>query len=328
MSHEWIIALSSFLTCVAVLPIVKYLATRWHVHDMPGHLKIHSVPIPRLGGIAIAAGLAAGLLSVESSLQNHGWIICAAIFVVWSAGLLDDLFNLSPQSRLVAQVIAGLLVSATPWGLHIFGVWALNAVATCLFVVVFVNSFNFLDGSDGVAGGVAGLVALGYAILYGAHVANLGAAIAWSLLSVSIGFLIFNFPPAKIFMGDSGSTLLGFLVAFLGLDFYRSHYAIGTHFLLPVVFAGLPLMDFLLAVLRRLRKRVSPFSGDRQHFYDLLLQKGWTARPVAVGAYAVTGTLLVTGWFYDQWTSVISLTMLCVTVGYLLFTAIRLGSLR
>lgn len=328
MLREWIIASSSFFTCVAFLPVLRTLAVRWQVHDMPGHLKIHAVPIPRLGGIAIGLGLVVGLASARPSLPNHVWIVCSAIVLVWAAGLLDDLFNLSPGTRLVAQIMAGLLVSFTPWELDIFGWWALNAIATCLFVVVFINAFNFLDGSDGVAGGVAGLVALGYASLYGTQTGSLGAAIAWSLFGVCVGFLIFNFPPAKIFMGDSGSTLLGFLTACLGLDFYRSHHAIGTHFLLPIVFAGLPLMDFLLAVLRRVRKRVSPFSGDRQHFYDLLLQQGWTARPVALGAYGVTAALLVAGWLCDQWTSLASLAMLSTMVGYLLLTAIRLGSLR
>jgi UDP-GlcNAc:undecaprenyl-phosphate GlcNAc-1-phosphate transferase len=97
-------------------------------------------------------------------------------------------------------------------------------------------------------------------------------------------------------MGDSGSTMLGFLIAFLSLDFYRVHHHIGSHWLLPLVFAALPLMDFFLAVIRRLRKRISPFAGDRGHFYDLLLDRGWSSLHVALGAYAVTGALLVIGW--------------------------------
>ena len=90
--------------------------------------------------------------------------------------------------------------------------------------------------------------------------------------------------------------MLGFLIAFLSLDFYRVHHRIGSHWLLPLVFAALPLMDFFLAVIRRLRNRVSPFAGDRGHFYDLLLDRGWSSLHVALGAYAVTGGLLVVGW--------------------------------
>src|SRR5262249_36507533 len=123
-----------------------------------------------------------------------------------------------------------------------------------------------------------------------------GGAVSWSLLGACLGFLAYNFPPARIFMGDSGSTVLGVLIAFLSLDFYRVHHHLGSHWLLPLVFAALPLMDFFLAVIRRLRKRVSPFSGDRGHFYDLLLDRGWSSMHVALGAYAVTGGLLVVGW--------------------------------
>jgi len=90
--------------------------------------------------------------------------------------------------------------------------------------------------------------------------------------------------------------MLGFLIAFLSLDFYRVHHRIGSHWLLPLVFAALPLMDFFLAIIRRLRKRVSPFAGDRGHFYDVLLDRGWSSIHVALGAYAVTGGLLVVGW--------------------------------
>jgi UDP-GlcNAc:undecaprenyl-phosphate GlcNAc-1-phosphate transferase len=198
--------------------------------------------------------------------------------------------------RLLAQLAAGFMLSQTLWNLTLFDHPLLDSILTCLFVAVFVNAFNFLDGSDGIAGGVAALVALGYAAVYATPTTGAGGAVAWSLLGACLGFLAYNFPPARIFMGDSGSTMLGFLIAFLSLDFYRVHHRIGSHWLLPLVFAGLPLMDFLLAIIRRLRNRVSPFAGDRGHFYDLLLDRGWSSLHVALGAYAVTGGLLVIGW--------------------------------
>lgn len=326
--HGWFNGLASFAVCAALLPVVYHFAIRWQLHDVPGALKIHNVPTPRLGGIALGCALLSGISIGGSGLFIHALDFYLALLLLWIIGLIDDLTGLSPVVRLLAQCTAGLLIAQTQWGLVITGSPVLNAIATCLFVAVFVNAFNFFDGSDGLVGGVSAIVGLGYILLYSDHAASVGAAVSWSLFGACLGFLLFNFPPAKIFMGDSGSTVLGLMVAFLGLDFYRVHHSIGTHWLLPLVFAGLPLMDFFLAVLRRLRKKVSPFTGDRQHFYDLLLQQGWSARPVALGAYLATGALVMIGWLCNQPNWMFSILVLFVTFGYMFFSAIRLGSLR
>jgi len=326
--HGWFNGSVAFAVCVAVLPMVRHLAARWQLHDPPGPLKIHKLPTSRLGGVALGCGLVAGISVAGSALYSHAWNFYLALWLIWSTGLADDLWELSPAARLAAQFAAGLLLSRTQWNLTILGNPFLDAIATCLFVVVFVNAFNFVDGADGLAAGITGTVTLGYVILYSGQAGSVGATVAWSLLGSCLAFLLFNFPPAKIFMGDSGSTMMGFLVAFLGLDFYRVHHSIGTHLLLPLVFAGIPLLDFLLAVIRRLRKRTSPFSGDRQHFYDLLLQQGWAARPVAVTAYLATASLVFGGWLCDQLNWLLAMIVLVVLFLSMFLMAVRLGSLR
>lgn len=295
-THGYLAAFLSFVVCAALLPFIRRAAFRFHMQDQPGHLKIHNVPIPRLGGVAMIVAIVAGLgvSTYGSPLQLLNFYL--ALGLIWYIGFLDDLMSLPPEVRLLAQLAAGFLLSQTRWNLNVFNHPVLDAIVTCLFVAVFINAFNFLDGSDGIAGGVAALVALGYAALYATPTTSAGGAVSWSLLGACLGFLAYNFPPARIFMGDSGSTTLGFLIAFLSLDFYHVHHRIGSHWLLPLVFAALPLMDFFLAVIRRLRKRVSPFAGDRGHFYDVLLDRGWSSMHVALGAYAVTGGLLVIGW--------------------------------
>jgi UDP-GlcNAc:undecaprenyl-phosphate/decaprenyl-phosphate GlcNAc-1-phosphate transferase len=295
-THGYLAAFLSFAVCAALLPLVRRAAFYFQVHDQPGHLKIHSVPTPRLGGVAMMLAIVIGLTVSNYGSPLHLVHFYFALGVIWYVGFIDDLLNLPPGVRLLAQLAAGFLLSQTRWNLTLFNHPILDSILTCLFVAVFVNAFNFLDGSDGIAGGVAALVALGYAAVYATPTTSAGGAVAWSLLGACLGFLAYNFPPARIFMGDSGSTMLGFLIAFLSLDFYRVHHRIGSHWLLPLVFAALPLMDFFLAVIRRLRNRVSPFSGDRGHFYDLLLDRGWSSLHVALGAYAVTGALLVVGW--------------------------------
>lgn len=326
--HGWFNGLASFLVCAGMLPVVRHFATRWQLHDAPGSLKIHTIPTPRLGGVAVGCALLLGISIGGTGLFVHALEFYLALLLVWGVGLMDDLLNLSPVTRLWAQFAAGFLIAQTEWRLAITGNPILDTLATCIFVSIFANAFNFFDGSDGLVGGVAAVVALGYIILYTNRAASVGAAVSWSLFGACLGFLLFNFPPAKIFLGDSGSTLLGLVVAFLSLDFYKMHHAIGTHWLLPLVFAGLPLMDFFLAIFRRLKKRVSPFSGDRQHFYDLLLQQGWSAGPVAMGAYFVTGTLILIGWVCNQSNWIFSTLILCATFGYMLVSAVRLGSIR
>jgi UDP-GlcNAc:undecaprenyl-phosphate/decaprenyl-phosphate GlcNAc-1-phosphate transferase len=158
-----------------------------------------------------------------------------------------------------------------------------------------VFTFNFLDGSDGVASGITAIIAGAYVWAYGAGPQSLGAVVAWSLLGASAGFLVYNFPPATIFRGDSGTTVLGFCVAFLGIDFVSRPpaHAGGVNWIFPVLIAAVPLADGIVVVLRRIKRRTSPFHGDRLHYYDLLLARAWSPRTVARASYAVT-TLLAT----------------------------------
>jgi UDP-GlcNAc:undecaprenyl-phosphate/decaprenyl-phosphate GlcNAc-1-phosphate transferase len=327
-AHGYLAGVVAFLICAGLLPVIRHTAVKLDIHDLPGHLKIHAVPIPRLGGIAIGTAILASLMLSPFRSAPNVTGICLALMVIWYVGMLDDLMNLSPIVRLIAQLFAGVLVSQTPWGLKLVGIPLFDIVLTCLFVAVFVNAFNFLDGADGLAGGVAGFIALGYAALYSSPALAIGGLVAWILLGACLAFLAFNFPPARIFMGDSGSTTLGFVVAFLALDFYRVHHHIGTRWLLPLVFAAVPLLDFFLAVLRRIRRRVSPLSGDRQHFYDLLLERGWSSIQVAFGAYAVTGALLIVGWICMDASWQLSLFVSLATVSGLLSLAARLGAFR
>jgi UDP-GlcNAc:undecaprenyl-phosphate/decaprenyl-phosphate GlcNAc-1-phosphate transferase len=282
-----------------------------------------------VGGSSLATTRFAG--QVETAFGANaaaGGYVFLALLLVWSAGLIDDLRGLPPTTKLAAQLFAGLLVSQTEWRLAVFSNSLLDICLTCFFVMLFINAFNFFDGADGLAAGVVAVASLGYALLYTTRAASVGAAVSWSLLGACLGFLLFNFPPAKIFMGDSGSTVLGFLLAFLGLDFYRVHHAIGTRLFLPLIFAGLPILDLFLAVFRRIHKRMSPFMGDRQHIYDLLQEQGWSARPIAFSSYLATAGLVLLGWLCNYLNPALALMAIAVAFGSLFITAVRLGSLR
>jgi UDP-GlcNAc:undecaprenyl-phosphate GlcNAc-1-phosphate transferase len=152
--------------------------------------------------------------------------------------------------------------------------------------------------------------------------------VAWSLLGASLGFLASNFPPAKILLGESGSTVLGFLLAFLALDAYRVVPSTNSLPLFPPIFASLPLVDAAVAVLRRLRKSCSPISGDRRHLYDALLATGWPAQKVALTSYAVTISLVGAGWLTMSVGSGEAVLIFAICLTALLLAALRLGLLK
>ncbi|MGD0404157.1 MAG: MraY family glycosyltransferase [Candidatus Acidiferrales bacterium] len=194
-----------------------------------------------------------------------------------------------------------------------------------------VRCFNFLDGADGLCAGVTAVIAAAYLVVPGITLSVLGTIVAWSLLGVSIGFLVFNFPPrASIFLGDSGSTLFGFGVAFLALDFYGANATTerSIALLVPLLMAALPLLDGIMAVLRRLHGGRSLLHGDRRHFYDLLLGISWSPRKVALTIYALTAAMCMIAWLVLKCDFTHALLLCAASIGTLTITAVRLGVLR
>ncbi len=323
----WATFVAAFGVCAVSLPFIRALAARSQLFDSSGPLKIHTAPIPRLGGIAITLGLMTVFITARQ-LGKPLLAFVVSLLVLWLTGLIDDLRSLSPAIRLVAQLASALLLCQAAWPPLLPGPRLLNLAIGALFVGVFVNAFNFLDGADGVAAGVALVIAAAYIVTGTGQPSRPGSLLAWGLAGSCLGFLLFNFPPATIFMGDSGSTVLGFTVAYLSMDFYNTTVPPARNLLVPLVFAGLPLLDFFLAVLRRWRKRASPFLGDRQHFYDLLLQRGWSPRQVALSCAGFTVLFGIAGWVWMKGEGILAMAAAPLAVGLLLIASIRLGSLR
>ena len=319
---------AAFGLSALVTPAVRRVCVQFGIFDQPGPLKIHAQPIPRLGGVAIALAIFGASITAKPLRAGSVAPFLAALALVWIAGLVDDLRGLSPVFRLAAQAAAGFLLWRAGWHVPVAGSGAWSLLATCIFVLVFANAFNFLDGSDGLAAGVAGIIALAYVFARSGTETQFASGVAWILFGASAGFLLFNFPPAKIFMGDSGSTVLGFSVAFLGLDFCRSSRGTIPSMIFSLLVAGLPLLDAALAVLRRLREAASPFYGDRRHFYDLLLFRGWSPRKVALLSYSITAAMGAIGWMGLRSDPQYWLTLAALSFAALFAVAFRLGSLR
>jgi len=192
-----------------------------------------------------------------------------------------------------------------------------------------VEAINFLDGADGIAAGVAGIIAMVYAVFPGGAGNPFASAIAFSVAGACAGFLAYNIP-AKIFLGDSGSTALGFAVAFLALDFWRSQPAAVTvpALLFPLLLCALPLLDAALAIIRRLRRLTSPLAGDRRHFTDLLLAREYSPVQVALFCYAISIAFAGISWRERGMSPVEAIVVSALSFAALAVVEIRLGSLQ
>jgi len=322
-----IAAAASFALVVLLVPLVVKMCARWKLYDWPGPLKIHRQPVPRLGGIAVTLAILGGILLSTCFSSLVELLVFAAIVLICTVGAIDDVHGLSATVRLTAQVAAGALLWLGCGKSTVLGSAALGLVGSCLFTVAIVNSLNFLDGADGIASGVAGIIAVGYGVLTWPAYDRPAVALAWAVAGSCAGFLPFNLG-AKIFLGDCGSTVLGLCVALLGLRFYHSSLSSGPRLLFPLIVAGLPLLDMTLAVLRRIRARASPCLGDRRHVSDLLAARGMSGRTVALVCYGVTILFVLIGSVAWTGKPALFFVLASVSVGTLLAAAIRMGALR
>lgn len=281
------------LTAIAV-PLLIRLAKKAKLFDLPGGRHIHAQPTPRLGGIAIyVATLIAAIIFVGITPQLFGLYLGTTI--IFAVGLADDLYGLSPGFKLLAQVLAaatlvvfGITISnlTNPFGgtLLIPPVW--DTMLTLIWVVLIVNTINFLDGVDGLAAGVASVASLVIAALSLFAIVNQPetAHLASILLGASLGFLIYNWHPAKIFMGDSGSHTLGLMLAGLAV-------LSGSKLATAALVLGFPILDLVTVAVRRMRLGQAPWTADRSHLHHRLLDSGLSQRIAVILLLGVSAAL-------------------------------------
>lgn len=241
------------------------------------------------------AGLLAAAMPFLPPTSRTNAILFLVVVAIWAVGFIDDLASLPSYVRFGVHLSAGAAFWIAGWHLNWFRQGLLDFAATCLFVALVVNAMNLLDGMDGLAAGTAAIASLGFLFISAGNPDTTEIVMASGLLGVSLGMLTRNAPPATVFMGDSGSTLVGIVLAFLCLNWIR--VLPGEHGLVaPLLFLTLPLADVLFAVVRRARSQAGLFDGDRRHFYDILLRRGWTARRVLAVSLAITFGLVIAGW--------------------------------
>ena len=321
-----------YLLCLAAaaavtyltVPLARALALRWGALAEVRDRDVHDTPTPRLGGLAMLAGLIAGLLlasklpqmsSVFTGEARVPLALLGGVGIIVALGLVDDRWGLAAPTKLAGQVLAasvmalqGISIIWLPFGGTLVLDPVTSVLLTVLVVLVCINAINMVDGLDGLAAGIVAVAAMAFfaysyllSVEVGFERATLATLISALLVGMCVGFLPYNVYPARIFMGDTGSMLLGFLMAaaIITLSGQIDPSAIegGTllpallPILLPLAVLVLPFLDLALAVLRRTRKRRSPFAPDKQHLHHRLLEMGHSQRRTVLLMYAWTAVV-------------------------------------
>lgn len=276
-------------------PVIMGMAHNYRWYDPVTSRKLHSEPIPRLGGIAIFGAFVLALLVISlrgpSPMHAVGgnlslWPFVIGSFLIHILGVVDDFQNLRPRHKLFVETVAATLMVAS--GFHFHGChlpWSVDPVPfgilsyplSILWIVGVTNAMNLLDGMDGLAATVGGLASGAFAVLFLIHGNTAGACIAFALCGSLLGFLWFNWNPARMFMGDGGSLLVGFVLACLPL-ISQSDGTLEIGFISAVVILGLPILDTLNVITERVRTGRPVMSADQGHVHHRLLQLGLGSR--------------------------------------------------
>jgi UDP-GlcNAc:undecaprenyl-phosphate GlcNAc-1-phosphate transferase len=324
-------SLISFLITFLSIPILIRLAELKHLYDLPDDRKLHHSPVPSLGGVGIFAGLILSVLVAwPAGIHPEMQYIIAASLIIFFLGIKDDIVNLTPLKKFIGQLLAvailiykgGLLISGMHGFLGIYELPPLWSYAFTFFTfIVIINSFNLIDGVDGLAGslGVLSTSLFGAFFLFSGDVFY--AILAFALSGSLLAFLIYNVAPAKIFMGDAGSLLVGLVNAILVIKFIELATQPTAVISLPAApaigFAVLfvPLFDTLRIFSFRILNRRSPFSPDRNHVHHILLNKG-CSHPVVTALALLFNIVVVLLTFIGRFLGTTTLLLSLISVGF------------
>jgi UDP-GlcNAc:undecaprenyl-phosphate GlcNAc-1-phosphate transferase len=297
------VAVFAFLTT----PIFRKIARKAKILDYPGGRKLQSAPVAYLGGLAIVTPITFGsLLIIFSSLSQElqtqfylGLIIPSLVIAL--VGLLDDLYQLPPWPRFIAQSLVGIFTSIMLYlsvgGVQLFDNSLLNGATTTLWVVTIINAINFMDNMDGLATSLSLVISISLFILSYLNGQYLVAALCIALFAACLGFLFWNKRPASIYLGDAGALYLGFLLAAtsIRIDVYSESTLV--RILVPILIFAIPVIDITQVVIRRVIAGKSPFEGGRDHLSHLLLNRGSSYGKVLATLTATAAILALCGVF-------------------------------
>ncbi|MDF1512354.1 MAG: MraY family glycosyltransferase [Anaerolineae bacterium] len=284
-------------------PLARKLGLRMNAMDVPdAKRKVHAVPTPRLGGVAIfISTLTAALLlrGVYNLGQLSGILVGAAVISL--LGFWDDRFSLHAGWKLLGQLLAAGLLLATGVTVSLFPYHIVDQFITVVWIVGITNAFNLIDNMDGLSGGIAAIAAGYFSLMCAFSGQYLVGALSVAVMAACLGFLIYNWNPAMIFMGDSGSLFLGFMLASIGIKLRFPDNVPFVTWMIPVIVLGVPLFDTTLVTLSRLRRRLNPLTTPgTDHTSHRLVNAGLSRREAVLVLYIVGFILGLVAIFITQ----------------------------
>lgn len=320
--------LVSFAVAAITTPLVARAAISLGVVDHPSERSVsRRLNMPLLGGLSVAGGLAAGLVAgvffAEDLVYSArvGGLLLGGLLVI-ALGVLDDRRGLGAVPKLLVEVIAASIAIASGFRVeHLvdpitstsfsFSPWV-SWIGTTLWIVGITNAVNLVDGLDGLAAGVGAIIGGTLTVIAWQAGSPIGACVGLALLGALLGFLPYNFAPARIFLGDTGALFIGFVLALLALEGTR-RLALLT-FVVPLLALAVPILDTGLSILRRLRRRASPFRADRQHMHHHLLAARGSARAAVLQFYFVTACFCLIALSFTRIRGIVAALFLAVVI--------------
>lgn len=299
------IIIFTLIVAAVSIPVVKKIAVHVNALDVPNERKVHTKPMPRLGGLGIFFAFLVGYMFFgQNTIQMNSILIGS--FIILLTGIIDDIKPLNAKDKLVGQILSAsviafygqiLLSELTAFGLVInFGYFAYPI--TIIFIVACMNIINLIDGLDGLAGGISSIFFMTIIVIcfFQGRITGLEFTLALIMLGSTLGFLIHNFYPAKIFAGDSGALFLGFIIAVISLLGFKG--TVLTSVFVPLLILAVPILDTLFAILRRLIKHKRISDADKLHLHHQLLGMKFSHRNTVLIIYGVNILFALASIFY------------------------------
>jgi UDP-GlcNAc:undecaprenyl-phosphate GlcNAc-1-phosphate transferase len=322
-------------------PLVMRFAISVGITDQPNERSVNRRPnMPLLGGMAVGLGFAAGLAVAVRQVEptfpgGHLFALALGGALVLATGIYDDRFGMNAWAKFSVQIVAAVLAIAS--GYHIdhltepfsrtsfvFPMW-LSWTVTIVWIVTVTNAINLVDGLDGLATGIAAIIAATLAVLAAQAGEFFGVCIGIALVGALLGFLPFNFAPARIFLGDTGALFIGYVLALLSLEGYRQLTLLT--FVVPVFALAVPILDTTLSVVRRLRSRSPIFNADRSHMHHRMLESEGSTRSAVLQVYILTAAFCSISLAFAKLEGYLALLFL-VVVGFFTYRLVsNLGAL-
>ena len=292
----------SFVFVCAVTPVLIKLGIRFGFVDQVNQRKIHRGVIPRIGGIGISLGTLLPIFllcfffttGVGIRTESNMILYFGGGLAISLLGLFDDIKGINAKIKMLFQIVIAVMATMhgaliqslpMPWGRLELGIF--GYVLTVFWIIGIINAFNLIDGMDGLSSGITLFSSLTLAMLAIANGYLPTALVALALAGAVTGFLIYNFNPARIFMGDSGSMFIGYILAILSLRNQSKAHAV-VSIMVPIIAMGLPILDTTLAVMRRIMRHQSIFAADKQHIHHFILSLGFNQRKTVLILYSIS----------------------------------------